>query len=101
MKNVIGSINFAAVQQEYFTRSAAGEFSNSIKNEYEKSSLRVLNQDSGKSTDERPKIEQSAKELKSTKDIVSLSMDDLENAVSQKATVEKETAQSFDLLIGI
>jgi conjugative relaxase-like TrwC/TraI family protein len=105
----IGTTHFAAVQQEYFTRSAAGEFANLIKNENESSSSRKLDvesakekgQKSGKATGEQQISKSSSEELKSAKEVEKLSMDDLENAVRQKIIVEKESAQSFELLLGI
>jgi conjugative relaxase-like TrwC/TraI family protein len=100
LKTGIGSTNFAAVQQEYNSRNTAGEFSNLIKNDYEKSSSRALDQERGKSNEEPRKIEQSAKELKSSKEMDSLSMDALEKEIKQKVIVEKKVAQSLELLIG-
>ncbi len=105
----IGTTNFAAVQQEYFTRSAAGEFANLIKNENERSSSRALNSElvkekgheSGKATGEQQISKSSPEELKSAKEVEKLSMDDLENAVRQKIIAQKEVTQSFELLLGI
>ena len=101
MKNGIGSTNFDAVREEYSSRRAAGEFSNLIKNDYEKSSSRAIDQERGKAIEEPRKAERSAKELKSSKEIDSLSADALEKEIKQKVIVEKEAAQSYELLIGI
>lgn len=106
----IGATNFAAVQQEYVTRNAAGEFANLIKNEAERSLSRVPQSEaaksesyeSGKSVRASQTSEPTlSEETKSAKEVEKLSMDDIENAVRQKIVAEKEVAQSFELLIGV
>lgn len=105
----IGTTNFAETLQEYSRRSASGEFFNLIKDESEKLTTRQFNQEpakeisieSGKSINESSKPESLQKEIKSGKEMEKLSMDDLENAIREKLIVEKEVAQSFELLIAI
>lgn len=106
----IGITNFAAVQQEYVTRSAAGEFANLIKNKNERSSsampkseaAKSESYESGKSASAVQSSElASSEEAKYVKEVEKISMDDLENAVRGKIAAEKEVAQSLELFIGI
>ncbi len=105
----IGTTTFTAVQQEYETRNAAGEFANLIKNENERSSsvpkqeaAKSESYESGKSASAaQSSASASSDEIKSVKEVEKLSMDDLENAVREKFAVEKEVAQSLELLVGI